>query len=186
VTSPVDEPLLDLSRYWDILRWLAARNLDARLRRLVEPSDLAQETLLRAHAKLHQFRGSSPGELQAWLRAILANVMAEVARKHLGGGKELEESLNAALEESSARLEQCLAAAGPSPSQQVLHEEQILLLMRAIDRLPEDQRAAVDLRYLQGHPPPEVARLLGRTTASAAGLLRRGLDALRQALGDGD
>jgi RNA polymerase sigma-70 factor (ECF subfamily) len=181
--APDDE--LELARYRDFLRLLARAHLDTRLRGLLDPSDLVQETLLLAHAKFQQFRGTTPGELRAWLRSILANEMALAARKHLGGAWGLEEPLQAALDQSSWRLEGWLASGDSSPSQLALREEQLLLLMTAIDRLPEDQRAAVELRYLQGHAPPEVARRLGRTTASAAGLLRRGLEALRAALVDG-
>jgi RNA polymerase sigma-70 factor, ECF subfamily len=185
VTQTVDGQPLDLAQYRDFLRLLARTSLDPRLRGLLDPSDVVQEALLKAHAKLHQFRGNSAGELRAWLRTILTNEIARVARKHLGGIDGLEESLHAALEESSGRLEAWLVAGSLSPRQHALREENLLLLMRAIDQLPEDQRAAIELRYLQGRPPPEVAKLLGRSTASTAGLLRRGLQALREVLGEG-
>ena len=53
-------------------------------------------------------------------------------------------------------------------------------------RLPEDQRTAVELRYLQKEPVARVADLLGRTEASVSGLLRRGLERLRERLSEGD
>ncbi len=151
---------------------------------MLDPSDVVQETLLRAHAKFDQFRGNSPGELRAWLRTILVNELTRAARKHLGRCEGLHESLQAVLDESSDRLETWLLAGEATPSHQALREEKLLLLMRAIEQLPQDQREAIELRHLQGLPPPEVAKTLGRTLASTAGLLRRGLTALREALGD--
>jgi RNA polymerase sigma-70 factor, ECF subfamily len=178
-----DEPLA-LCHYGDFLRLLARTTLDSRLRPLFDPSDLVQETLLKAHAKFHQFRGSTPGELRAWLRAMMANEMARAARKHLGRSEALEESFQVVLDESSSRLEAWLADHNPEPGDLALREERLLLLMRAVEDLPPNQRLAVELRYLQGHSPHEVAKRMERSPASAAGLLRRALSALRDALGE--
>jgi RNA polymerase sigma-70 factor, ECF subfamily len=178
-----DQPL-GLCHNEDFLRLLARTTLDARLCNMVDPSDVVQETLLKAHAKFHQFRGSTPGELRAWLRAIMANEIALAARKHLGRGEALEESFQTALDESSSRLEAWLTDDHPEPGDEALREERLLLLMRAVEGLPPGQRLAIELRYLQGHSPPEVARRMKRSKASAAGLLRRALRALRDALGE--
>jgi RNA polymerase sigma-70 factor, ECF subfamily len=175
---------LALSHYGDFLRLLARTTLDARLRSVLDPADVVQETLLKAHAKLHQFRGSTPGELRAWLRAIMANELAFAARKHLGRSKALEESFQAMLDKSSSRLEDWLADHNPEPSDQALREERLLLMMRAVEELPHSQRLAIELRYLQGYSPNEVSKCMKRSKASAAGLLRRALGTLRKNLGE--
>ena len=46
------------------------------------------------------------------------------------------------------------------------------------------QRAAVEMRYLEGLPVARIGERMGRTEASVAGLLRRGLDRLRELLRD--
>ena len=51
-----------------------------------------------------------------------------------------------------------------------------------VEVLPEDQRRAVELHHLQALPSAEVAELLGRSEASVAGLLRRGLKRLREVM----
>jgi RNA polymerase sigma-70 factor (ECF subfamily) len=48
--------------------------------------------------------------------------------------------------------------------------------------LPDDQRLAVELHHLRDTPVAEIAAHLGRTEASVAGLLRRGLQKLRELL----
>jgi RNA polymerase sigma-70 factor (ECF subfamily) len=55
-------------------------------------------------------------------------------------------------------------------------------LVTALASLPEDQRTTLELRYLQGMSPPEIAKLQGKTTAAVAGLLRRGLETIRVVL----
>ena len=55
--------------------------MDPRLQGRIDPSDLVQQTLLKAHEKQDQFRGKTDAERLAWLRTILANQMADALRK---------------------------------------------------------------------------------------------------------
>jgi RNA polymerase sigma-70 factor (ECF subfamily) len=169
-----------LEAYRDYLRLLAGVHLDARLRSRLDPSDVVQETLLKAHARRDQFRGRSEVERAAWLRAILANTIADAVRRFGRQQGDRHESLEAALGESSERLERWLQSQDPSPGTQAERQEHLLRLAGALARLPPEQRTAVELRHLQGLPVPEVGRLMGRSIASVAGLLRRGLQALRE------
>src|SRR5262249_12083087 len=87
-----------------------------------------------------------------------------------------------ALEKSSAVLEDWVVAEGPSPAEKVVQAEQLLRLAEGLMQLTDDERTAVEMRYLQEPrcPLPEIGRALGRPTAKAvAGLLARGLEKLR-------
>ena len=96
----------------------------------------------------------------------------------------LEQSLEAALDQSASRLEVWLAAEQSSPSGRAMHQEQLLRLAETLARLPAAQRTALELRYL--HEPPwalaAIARHLNRTDKAVAGLLCRGLQQLREML----
>src|SRR5262249_21168378 len=100
--SPDGRPL---EAFRDYLRLLAGLNLDPRLRSKLDPSDLVQETLLKAHRNFAQFRGQTDAELSSWLRRILANTLAEAVRRYTAGPRKegRERSLEAALDECSAR-----------------------------------------------------------------------------------
>jgi RNA polymerase sigma-70 factor (ECF subfamily) len=100
------------SRYREYLHLLARLQLDQRFRGKLDPSDVVQQTLVKAHQARGQFGGHSEGELVAWLRRILANTLIDAARK-LGGEVARQRPLEAALAESSARLEAWLADACP-------------------------------------------------------------------------
>src|SRR5262249_33512621 len=97
-----------------------------------------------------------------------------------------ERSLEEALEESSARLQNWLAAEQSSPSQEAGRKEQGVRLAEALAQLPEPQREAVTLRHLEGWSLADIADHLGRTQAAVVGLLQRGLKALRQILQEGE
>jgi hypothetical protein len=68
--AKADAPDAGLERFRDYLRLLARLPLDQRLRDKIEPSDLVQDTLLKAHQALDPFRGKTEAE-QAY-RAGLA------------------------------------------------------------------------------------------------------------------
>jgi RNA polymerase sigma-70 factor (ECF subfamily) len=168
-----------LERYRDYLYLLSRVGLDARLRAFTDSSDIVQQTLLRAHERIGQFRGAGEAEFLAWLRAILARHLTDLARRAGQVHWEKRRSLEAALDQSSARLASWLADEQPSPGEQVQRGEELRRLAEALARLPEDQRTAVELHHLEGYSVPEVGRRMGRSTGSVAGLLHRGLKALR-------
>ena len=149
----------------------------------LDPSDVVQQTLLKAHENFKGFRGRTEAELQAWLRAILSQQLAIVSRKN-GRRKVRTHSLEAGLDQSSARLEALLAAEQSSPSRNMVQAEQLVDLTIALAELPEAQRTAVELRYLRGLSVPDVAKAMGRSTVSVTGLLYRGTQGLRQRMGD--
>jgi RNA polymerase sigma-70 factor (ECF subfamily) len=173
-----------LESYREYLRLLARMQLDPRLRGKLDPSDVVQQTLLVAHQKRQQFRGHSDGELAGWLRRILASELCTAARKFHGATRDVkhERSLEGALEQSSARLEAWLADDQSSVSERAMRQEQLCRLAGALAQLPEAQRDAVELYHLQGWPVPDIAAHLGRTEPAVAGLVRRGLQALRESL----
>jgi RNA polymerase sigma-70 factor (ECF subfamily) len=179
-------PDVSLEHYREYLRLLAGLHLDPRLQGKLDASDVAQQTLLRAHQKRDQFRGQSEAERVGWLRAILASTLAEAARRFGRRQRDvaLERSLEASLEESSARLEAWLAAEHSSPSERTARQEELARLAGALAGLPEDQRRALELRYLQGCSVSAISRLMDRSEPSVTGLLRRGLQRLREVLHD--
>jgi RNA polymerase sigma-70 factor (ECF subfamily) len=176
-----------LEEYRDYLRLLARAQLGPRLQAKLDASDVAQQAILQAHQARGQFRGTTEAERLAWLRAILANVLAAAARRFEARGRDVgrERSLEADLDLSSSRLECLFAADQTSPSQRAVRGEELLRLAAALTRLPDDQRQVVELHHLKGLPVAEVAAQMGRTRPAVVGLLFRGLKTLRRLLRDG-
>jgi RNA polymerase sigma-70 factor (ECF subfamily) len=182
MTSQAEERPLD--DYREYLRLLARLHLNPRMRKVLESSDLVQDTLMKAHERRAQLRGHSDAEIAGWLRTILANTLADAVRKYTRQQGNQHVSLEAAVERSSARLEAWLAAEAPTPREQALKNEELLRLADALGALPDDQRAALELHHLQGCSVPAICQVMGKSNAAVAGLLRRGLKKLRELLAE--
>jgi RNA polymerase sigma-70 factor (ECF subfamily) len=184
MTKPANAEHRSLDAYRDYLRVLARLQLGVQLQAKVDASDIVQQTLLRAHASQEQFRGNSEAEWLGWLRAILASVLGTVVREYEAAVRNIDRelSLEAALEQSSARLERILAAEQSSPSSASMRAEEVVRLSHALMRLPDDQRIAVELHHLRGMTVAEVAKEMERTRPAIVGLLFRGLKRLRELL----
>ena len=184
MANAAEDPAWQLEAYREYLHLLARLHLGARLRAKVDPSDVVQQALLKAHERRDQFRGRTEAERGAWLRQILTTTLADAARRFGAGRRDAgrERSLEAALHESSSRLEAWLAADQSSPSQRAERQEQLLRLADALARLPADQRAALEMKYLQGLSVADIAGRMGRGKRAVVGLLFRGVQKLREHL----
>jgi RNA polymerase sigma-70 factor (ECF subfamily) len=163
---------------------LAKLHLDARLRGKLDPADLVQQTLLRAYPALGQLRDRDPAVVAAWLRRILARTLADTVR-HYDADKravDLEHSLTADLDRSASGLADWVAADQTSPSERAERNEDLLRLADALAGLPDGQREVVVLKHLQGKTLAEIAEATLRTIPAVVGLLRRGLEKLREEL----
>jgi len=175
-----------LEPYRDYLRLLAQLHLDRRLRAKLDPSDIVQQTLLEAYQAMDRWEEHTPAQRAGWLRRILARNLANAIRDFTRARRNVnrELSLQAEIEASSCRLGALLPDAGPTPSEQAAENERLLRLAHALLELPEAQREAIVLRHYENWPLAEISRHLGRSPAAVAGLLHRGLKALRLRLQD--
>ena len=174
--------LLDYEAY---LTLLVRARLGADLRSKVDPSDVVQATFMDAHRQFSTLRGSSEGELTAWLRTILAGQLALVMRRFLGTAARdvrLERQIERDLGNSSRALNLGLVADGSTPSQGAVRRERAVLLAEALDRLPDDYREVVVLRHVENLPFAEVAARMGRSGDSVQKLWVRSLGRMRKAM----
>ncbi len=173
-----------LEQFRSYLRFLARVNLDPRLQAKLDPSDIVQQTFLQAHQAWATFRGQTEAELAGWLRQILARNLAHAVRD-FGRDKrniEREQSLEAVVQASSVHLETWLTTEESLPLEQAVLNEEILRMTSALETLPEQQAEAVILHYWQHRTVPEIAQVMDKTPMAVAGLLKRGLQNLRNQL----
>lgn len=179
-------PGIDLEDYREYLRLLAELQLDRPLQGKIDLSGVVQQTMLEAHQALRKHKPQPGHHLAAWLRQILANNLTDELRKLRTGKRDVsqERSLEAALQQSSLRLQAWLVADQSSPSAHACRQEQAIRLSAALGKLPEAQRDALLMRHFRGWSLKQIAEHLGRSQAAVAGLLKRGLQQLRSELRD--
>src|SRR5204862_4010554 len=116
--------------------------------------------------------GHTAEERLDWHRKCLANNLRDEFRKLNAEMRDVrrERSLDAALGQSSQRLEAWLVATSSSPSEHCQREELALRMATALGALPEAQREALVLQHWHGWKVAEIAAHLGRTRTAVAGL----------------
>jgi RNA polymerase sigma-70 factor (ECF subfamily) len=161
---------------------VAGADLDRRLQAKGGASDIVQETFLEAQRDFGQFRGTSEQELLAWLRHRLRYRMSKFVRGHRETAKRAatrEVPLNIT---ASGTMSLNLAAEQTSPSQRAIAQERDDGVERAIERLPEDYRVVLQMRYREGLTFEEMARKLDRTPDSARKIWARAIEQLKSEL----
>ena len=178
------DPSQTLEPFRSYLEILAARPPRSSAAHKLDPADVVQQALLRAHTAWPELKNPDRPVLLAWLRRILARTLADVV-KHYERDKravDLEQSLEADLDRSASGLAGWLAADQTSPSQVAERNEELLRLANALAALPEPLGEVVVLKHLRGWTLQRIADHLGRTVPAVASLLRRGLEELRRRL----
>ena len=170
-----------LEAYRNYLKMVARLWLDQAWLASVDPSDLVQETCLKAFNAFSDFRGTDEVQLVHWLRQILARSIIDLARRHKTERSRLNsnQSLNQHLDDSLSCLADALPANTTSPSKASERRELGVILANGLAMLSADQREVIVLRSLEQLPWQDVADQMNRSTDAARMLWTRALRELR-------
>lgn len=161
---------------------VANEELDTALAVKVAPSDLVQESLLKAHQKFAQFHGRHEADLLGWLRRILLNALADIGRQYHGSDKRAlsrEVSFGAT---PGRGLHTVLPVEDGSPSSLAVAREQDELLQRALGRLSRERQQVIRWRNYDRLSFEEIGGRLGRSAEAARKLWTRALRELQTLL----
>jgi RNA polymerase sigma-70 factor (ECF subfamily) len=132
-------------------------------------SDLIQQTIVDAWRNFSKFHGRTPGQLRAWLKAILVHG-----------------SLNARRRARPIRIEsEALDSSATSPSQAAAQSDSHAALDAALGVLSERHRAVIHLRIWDRLSFPEIGAKLGVSEDAARMLYGRALASLRESMRPG-
>jgi RNA polymerase sigma-70 factor (ECF subfamily) len=137
-----------------------------------DAADMAQEAFVRAWLALPTFRHDSL--FRTWLYRIVLNLCINRMPR-------LRRELNDLTQDEMADIPEP-AAFGPDPLTSLELQEQRAFLHREIDRLPEQYRLLVSLRYQHELSYDEIANLLGLPVGTVKTGLFRAKARLREAL----
>jgi RNA polymerase sigma-70 factor (ECF subfamily) len=135
-------------------RWASGR-LPRWARDLADTDDLVQETLIQTFRRIESFEPRRVGALQAYLRqAILNRIRDELRRK----GRR----------PAIGELDDVEAEQAASPLELAIGREAVERYERALATLRPEEREAIIGRVEMGYTYPELADVLGKTSADAA------------------
>jgi RNA polymerase sigma-70 factor (ECF subfamily) len=135
-----------------------------------DAEEVVQDAFVKAYRARGRFRSGAP--FRPWLLAIVAN---EARNRRRATGRRARLSLQLAEERPSG-------GAAPSPEVALLAREERAELLAAVDRLGEEQRAAIACRYLLGLSEAETAAVLGCRPGTVKSRLSRALARLEEEL----
>lgn len=130
-----------------------------------EAEDVVQEVLIRVWDKRSEWKQLE--SVEAYCLAVTRNLAIDRS-----------EQKNAQTVELAGNMEQPDSSAGPH--EQLVNEERIAWIHRLINRLPEKQRLAMQLRDIEGKNYKEIAAALGQTEEQVKVNLFRGRQKVRQ------
>jgi RNA polymerase sigma-70 factor (ECF subfamily) len=161
------------------------RRLGAALRRKIEPEDLIQETSAEAVRSLPQVEFGDR-EVFGWLCQIAERRIIDAHRKYIASQKRSagrEVPIHAPADTSRGGLVDLLIASMTTASQAFSRDQKQIRIAEALERLNDEQRLALRLRYVDGLPSKEIAAQLGKSDGAVRVLLTRSLARLQQILG---
>ncbi len=161
---------------------IAQQELDPGLQAKGGASDLVQQTFLEAQKDFRRFQGSTPDALLAWMRRLLLNNLANFRRDFRREKRQVAREVALPGGDSSRGRGENLRGNSPTPSVLVMRDEQAQALERALERLPEDYRRIIHLRYREERSFEEIAQLMQRTQNAARKLWARAIERLQHEL----
>ena len=156
------------------LMMIANTQLDQQLHAKLGPSDIVQQSMLRAFQELPQYRGTTDAEFKAWLRQILINETRLARRGFAANKRDLrrEQRLDAiaSSDESQDPFDGAL-----TPASRTLADEQSAAVQRLIGLLPESYQTVIRLRNWEEFTFEEIATRMGMSVSGVAKIWYRAL-----------
>lgn len=137
--------------------------------------DLAQEVFLRVYQARHRYQPAA--RFTTWLYRIATNLALNAIRDRKGMKAQTgDQGPNA--EPQVSRL----VDGNPTAEQQLMQSERQQVIRKAVEALPENQRAAVILHKYQEVDYRQIAQILGVSESAVKSLLFRAYESLRARL----
>lgn len=132
-----------------------------------DADEILQETLLKIWMAAPTWTADGPAQFQTWLHRVVVNACLDRKRRRTFSSLDEVEDM---ADEGANGFDEAAAA------------ERHSAIIAAMAKLPDRQRSALSLHYLDEMSAPEAAKVLGVSVSSMESLLVRGKRAMRDAL----
>jgi RNA polymerase sigma-70 factor (ECF subfamily) len=137
-----------------------------------DAEDLTEQTFLQAYRHFDRAQRESNGRpLRPWLIRIAHNLAANLYRDRS--------------RKPASPIDDTTPLAAPHTTEQLVEgREQAKHVLEGVQRLPEDRREALIMRFALGMDNREIARALGRSDGATKVLIHRAIRQLQQSVAD--
>ena len=142
--------------------------------------DLAQEVFLRVYSHLDRYEPQA--KFTTFLFRIARNLWIDKMRSAAVHGKPLSLQAERGGGGEGGSLQERVASRVPSPVEILAREEQQNALRRAIDQLPDEQKAVVILSEIQGMKYQDIGEILGVPVGTVKSRMHTAMDKLKDLL----
>jgi len=174
---------LDLKQKFETIveenqRWLV-HYVNSIVNNIYTAQDIVQEVFVRAYKSYNDY--DEKGKIRQWLRTIARNA----AIRHIYGKSRniclsLGSPVNA--QEDSLLLSDILYDMDLSPDEKSAWSELKTQILNAINKLPDEQKQVVYMRYVQNHSINHVANITRQPVGSVKSKSRYGLEKVKRNL----
>lgn len=129
----------------------------------LEAEDMTQNVFFRAWDKLAEYENR--GSFQAWLYRIAHNSVVDQYRT-----------------KTHVRLDESFVDTGVPLEETLFAREELKALSQAMRNLTDDQKQVITLKYIEGMPTHEIAKIMNKKEQAVRALQSRALKRLRELL----
>ena len=137
-----------------------------------DAEDLTEQTFLQAYRHFERAQRESDGRpLRPWLIRIAHNLAANLYRDRS--------------RRPSSPIDESTPLTAPHTTEQLVEgREELSRVLDGVDRLPDDRREALIMRFALGMDNREIARALGRSDGATKVLIHRAIKQLEELVHD--
>ena len=140
-----------------------------------DAEDIAQEVFIEIYRAIHKFKGES--KLSTWIYRIAVSKSLDELKKR--NRQKRISSIGEAI-----GLDQIAhwMRSSDRPDKKIEENEQLSILMKTLNRLPENQRIALTLSKIEGTSNPEIAEIMKTTLTAVDSLIYRAKQKLKSTI----
>jgi RNA polymerase sigma-70 factor, ECF subfamily len=176
-----DRAALDdvLQAYRGQLLAAAQRAINPRLQGRLDASDVVQQTCLSVFRQIGDFDGDEPAQFAAWLRQVHERNIQNAIRDEVRVQKR-------SLSHEEPLGDRDIAGHREiTPSQHAARDEEADQLAAVLGELPPEERAVLELRYLEGWTLQQVSDYVGLSKEAVIWRMQKGMQRVRALLKEG-
>ncbi|MEZ6090608.1 MAG: sigma-70 family RNA polymerase sigma factor [Pirellulaceae bacterium] len=176
-----------LDRHREPVRKLVKMRLDRRVQQRVDVSDVVQDVMVEANARLADYMANPSMSFHLWLRQIAWDHMIDAYRRHRGSAKrslDREQSIMGPVADDQSTMEMIIQLRDPelTPAAAAAQSEIAKRVEATINELDPNDREIIMMRHFEHLSNQEVADVLGLKPPAASMRYLRAVRRLRELL----